>query len=61
MTPLNKVEIIDPETEVMQALELMDCTETAQLPVVRNQQLEGFVSRDSLIDFIRARFQYGTN
>jgi Zn-dependent protease/predicted transcriptional regulator len=59
MTPLNKVEIIEPETEVMQALELMDCTETAHLPVVKNQQLEGVLSRDSLVDFIRSRFEYG--
>jgi Zn-dependent protease/predicted transcriptional regulator len=60
MTPLNNVEILEPDTEIMQALELMDCTEIAQLPVVRNQQLQGFVSRDLLIDFIRARFEYGS-
>jgi len=61
MTPLNNVELIDPETEIMMALELMDCTETGQLPVVQNQQLQGFISRESLINFIRTRFQYGTN
>jgi len=60
MTPITKVEVIDTETDVIHALELMDCAEATQLPVVNHQQLEGFISRESLIDFIAARAELGT-
>jgi Zn-dependent protease/CBS domain-containing protein len=61
MTPLSQLEIIDPETNVAQALELMDCMETAQLPVVRDQQLQGFISRELLVEFIREHFDCRQN
>ena len=59
MTPINDLKRIDPETEVIQALELMSQLNTSQLPVVRNDELLGFIGKDALLSYIRKRFEFG--
>jgi len=59
MTAINDLRRLDPETEVIQALELMSQLNTSQLPVVRNNELLGFIGRDTLLNCIRKRFEFG--
>jgi hypothetical protein len=59
MTAINDLRRIDPETEVIQALELMSQLNTSQLPVVRNNELLGFIGKDTLVNYIRKRFEFG--
>ncbi|HZS47680.1 MAG TPA: site-2 protease family protein [Blastocatellia bacterium] len=59
MTPINNLKRIDPETEVIQALELMSQLNASQLPVVKNNELLGFIGRDDLLNYIRQRFEFG--
>ncbi|MEW6734027.1 MAG: site-2 protease family protein [Acidobacteriota bacterium] len=56
MTPLSKLETVNLETGIVQALELMDCNGITKLPVISNRELQGFIGRESLVNFIREHF-----
>lgn len=58
MTPIYSLELLDAGTNVVNALELMDCSESVRLPVVQDRQLQGFIGRESLVDFIASHFNY---
>ena len=55
MRPLEKLHIITPDTQVLDALNLMAGNDVNQLPVVANGTLQGVVSRSQLMQLLQAR------
>jgi Zn-dependent protease/predicted transcriptional regulator len=55
MRPVEKLHIITPDTQVMDALKLMAGNDVNQLPVVANGTLQGVVSRSHLMQLLQAR------
>ena len=53
--PLEKLHIITPDTQVLDALKLMAGNDVNQLPVVANGTLQGVVSRSQLMQLLQAR------
>jgi Zn-dependent protease/predicted transcriptional regulator len=55
MQPLEKLHIITPDTQVLDALKLMAGNDVNQLPVVANGILQGTFSRSQLLQLLQAR------
>jgi Zn-dependent protease/predicted transcriptional regulator len=55
MRPLEKLHVITPDTQVLDALKLMAGNDVNQLPVVANGTLQGIVSRSHLMQLLQAR------
>ena len=55
MRPIAQLRVVRPETPAVQALEMMSREDVNQLPVVANGQLQGILSRGSLLSFLRNR------
>jgi CBS domain-containing protein len=55
MRPLEKLHIITPDTQVLDALNLMAASDVNQLPVVANGALQGVVSRSQLMQLLQSR------
>lgn len=55
MRPIAQLRVVSPETPAVQALEIMSREDINQLPVVSNGQLQGILSRSSLLAFLRNR------
>lgn len=55
MRPIAQLRVVSPETSAVQALEIMGREDINQLPVVSNGELQGILSRSSLLAFIRNR------
>jgi Zn-dependent protease/predicted transcriptional regulator len=55
MRPLEKLHIITPDTQVLDALKLMAGNDVNQLPVVANGTLQGVISRSQLMQLLQAR------
>ena len=55
MLPLDKVHTIGPEIPVTEALERMSREDVNQLPVVRNGQLQGVISRGHIVQMLKTR------
>jgi Zn-dependent protease/predicted transcriptional regulator len=55
MRPLEKLQIITPDAQVLDALKLMAGKDVNQLPVVANGTLQGVVSRAQLMQLLQAR------
>jgi CBS domain-containing protein len=55
MRPLEKLHIITPDTQVLDALNLMAGNDVNQLPVVANGTLQGIFSRAQLMQLLQAR------
>jgi Zn-dependent protease/CBS domain-containing protein len=55
MRPLEKLHIITPDTQVLDALKLMAGNDVNQLPVVANGTLQGVFSRSQLMQLLQAR------
>jgi len=55
MRPLEKLHIITPDTQVLDALKLMAGNDVNQLPVVANGTLRGVVSRSQLMRLLQAQ------
>ena len=55
MRPLEKLHIITPDTQVLDALNLMAGNDVNQLPVVANGALQGVFSRSQLMQLLQAR------
>ncbi len=53
MTPLAQVKQISPETGLETALEAMGADGVNQLPVVRNGHVEGMLSREDILNYLR--------
>jgi Zn-dependent protease len=59
MVPLNRLEWVEPDDELLKALRLMDSKNVAQLPVLLDGELIGILSREQIISYIRARAELG--
>jgi Zn-dependent protease/CBS domain-containing protein len=55
MRPLQQLQIITPDTPVLDALKLMARNDVNQLPVVANGTLQGMVSRSQLVQLLQVR------
>jgi Zn-dependent protease len=53
MLPLDQLKSIDPDAELWTAFEKLDRDGVNQLPVTRNHQVAGMLSRDDVISFLR--------
>ncbi len=55
MIPLERLVWVEPETELIEALHLMDEKQVAQLPVVLANRVLGLLSREQILHYIRTR------
>ena len=55
MRPLERLHVITPDTQVLDALKLMASNDVNQLPVVANGTLQGILCRSQLIQLLQAR------
>jgi CBS domain-containing protein len=55
MRPLDSLHTIAPETPVTEALETMGRENVTQLPVASDGQVEGVISRASVLGFLETR------
>ena len=55
MRPIEALQVITPETQVLDALKLMAGNDINQLPVVADGTLQGVVSRSHLMQLLQAR------
>jgi CBS domain-containing protein len=60
MLPLERLKRIDPDTELWAALQKMDRDGVNQLPVTRNHDVIGMLSREDVITFLRTLQELGT-
>ena len=59
MKPFDRLVKVETDTDLTKALQLMDEAKVSQLPVVRNDQVLGLVSRDSIFNYLRVRAELG--
>jgi Zn-dependent protease len=59
MLPLDRAEALDRNTELWTALQKLDRGGVNQLPVTRDQQVIGMLSREDVISFLRTMQQLG--
>jgi Zn-dependent protease/CBS domain-containing protein len=59
MRPWEKIISVHPEMDLLEALQKMDDNNLAQLPVVKDDQLTGMLSRDKVLHYIRIRGEIG--
>ncbi len=55
MTPIDKVEKLSYQTDIMRAMEAIYASDMNELPVVDNNEVQGFVGRDALLRFVASR------
>lgn len=55
MVPWERLSVVTPETELMDALQLMDDRQVAQLPVAVGDLVLGMISREHVLRYIRLR------
>ena len=60
MLPLDQLKRTDPDTELWTALQQMDRDGVNQLPVTRDNQVIGMLSREDVITFLRTLQELGT-
>jgi CBS domain-containing protein len=59
MVPLENTVQVTPNTELLTALQSMDRSNLAQLPVVEDGQFVGLLTRDRVLHYVRTRAQLG--
>jgi len=55
MTPIDKVQKLSYQTDIMQAIEAVYASDVAELPVIEENEVQGFVGRDALLRFVASR------
>jgi CBS domain-containing protein len=60
MLPLEQSRRIEPDTELWAALQEMDRDGVNQLPITRDHQVVGMLSREDVITFLRTLQELGT-
>ena len=53
MIPTEKMKQITPQTDIWEAMEALDKDGVNQLPVVVDGQIQGILSREDVISFLR--------
>jgi Zn-dependent protease len=61
MTPIDKVEKLSYQTDIMKAMEAIYASEMNELPVVDENVVQGFVGRDALLRFVASRLATNAN
>ena len=59
MIPWERLAQVSPDTPLLDALQKMEETGLTQVPVVRGSQIEGLISRDQVLRYLRLRTQPG--
>jgi len=57
MRPIDEIRTAEPETPLKAALEIMSRENLNQLPVVKDHQMEGVVTRARVLSFLQNRFE----
>ena len=55
MTPIDQVEKLSFQTDIVRALEAVAASDVNELPVVDANVVQGFVGRDALMRFVASR------
>ncbi len=59
MTPREQLHIVEPQTDLAEALAIMAANDVHQLPVVENRDFIGFVTRADVLGLIQIRSELG--
>lgn len=59
MIPRRSLVSVTPATQLLDALKIMDDSNVAQLPVIENEKVNGFLCRDHVLRYIRLRSEIG--
>ena len=59
MTPYEKLHTVAPEADAYTVLETMDEHDVNQVPVVRDREFLGLITRDRVLHFVRTRSELG--
>jgi Zn-dependent protease len=59
MQPFDRVIKVEPATELLAALQMMDQAKVSQLPVVDDNQVLGLLSRENIFNYLRLRNELG--
>jgi cystathionine beta-synthase len=55
MRPLDQLHAVTPDTTVSEAMEIMSRDDVNQLPVMRDGQIEGFISRGGILRLLQTQ------
>jgi Zn-dependent protease/predicted transcriptional regulator len=55
MRPMESLHVVEPETPVTEALEIIGRETVNQLPVVKNGKLVGIISREQIVNYLTTR------
>ena len=59
MIPMDRLIHVDPKSELLSALQIMDNANVNQVPVVKRDELVGVVSREQIVHYLRTRAELG--
>jgi Zn-dependent protease len=59
MSPLTRLRTVKPEDEITLALELMDDAKTNHVPVIKDGQVVGLLSRTQIANYVRLKTELG--
>lgn len=59
MVPMNSMVQVTPESDLLGAMQLMDSENIAQIPVIRDDQIVGMLSREQVLHYVRTRAELG--
>jgi len=59
MIPRRELVSVTPATQLLDALRIMDDANVAQLPVIENDRVSGFLCRDHVLKYVRLRSEIG--
>jgi CBS domain-containing protein len=59
MVPLKRLTQVQPNLELLAALQIMDKADVAQVPVIEGDSLVGLLSREQVLHYIRTRAELG--
>lgn len=59
MVPIERLAQVEPQAELMSALQMMDNADVAQVPVVEDGEIVGTLSREQVLHYVRLRAELG--
>ena len=60
MTPIDAIEKLSYDTDIVRAMEAIYASAVSELPVVADNVVQGFVGRDALLQFVASRISMDT-
>ena len=57
MVPWSELTRVSPDTDLLEAMKLMDDKQIAQVPVVQGNSVVGLLTREEIIHFLRMRME----